>query len=264
VPPLILLCNDDGHRAAGLKALRRELAAFAEVVVCAPERNQSAISHALTLHQVLRLRQVADQHFAVEGTPADAVYVALYPSSGVLERTPDLVVSGINRGPNLGVDVNYSGTVAAAREAALRGLAAVALSCDVEADLTAAAELGAAFVRAVLGELDSVGGGRDAPLLLNVNIPARPSGAVEVTTQGGRPYEIEILRRTDPRDREYLWLGSGSADDDPEAAADSDTRAFHAGAVTVTPLSIDLSARQQHPVCRRIIDRLDRTAATTD
>jgi len=257
VPPLILLSNDDGHAAAGLGALRRELASFADVVVCAPERNQSAVSHALTLHDVLRLRQVSPATFAIEGTPADAVYVALHPSSGVLPRPPDLVVSGMNSGPNLGVDVSYSGTVAAAREAAMRGLPAVAVSRDPNANLAEAAAIGGAVVRATLAELADQPDDAGATLLLSVNIPATRSGNVEVTCQGGRPYGQEIVRRTDPRGREYLWIGTGALEEDPTAPADSDTRAFHTGAVTITPLSVDLSARQHHPLCRRVIARLD-------
>src|SRR5262249_24114157 len=114
--PLVLLSNDDGCAAAGLLALRDALATWATVVVCAPELNQSATSHSLSLHRPLRLRVVEDGLFALDGTPADCVYVALHSGTRVLERRPDLVVSGMNHGLNLGVDVFYSGTVAAARE----------------------------------------------------------------------------------------------------------------------------------------------------
>ena len=112
--PIILLSNDDGYAAEGLRQLRTELQRHARVIVCAPEVNQSATSHSLTLGRVLRLREVADGVFAVDGTPADSVYVALHAPGRVLPRLPDLCVSGMNHGLNLGVDVFYSGTVAAA------------------------------------------------------------------------------------------------------------------------------------------------------
>ena len=143
----MLLSNDDGYAAAGLLAMREALATFADVVVCAPELNQSATSHSLSLHRSLRLRTVEEGMFSLDGTPADCVYVALNSRGRVLPRRPDLCVSGLNHGLNLGMDVFYSGTVAAAREAALRGIPSLATSADHGADRKAAAALSATLVR---------------------------------------------------------------------------------------------------------------------
>jgi 5'-nucleotidase len=131
--PLVLLSNDDGVTAKGLLALRDALAKDADVVICAPDQNQSATSHSLSLHRILRLRRVDEGVFTLDGTPADCVYVALHAGTRVLPRRPDLVVSGMNHGLNLGGDVFYSGTVAAAREAALRGIPSIASSADLDA-----------------------------------------------------------------------------------------------------------------------------------
>src|ERR1700749_71921 len=134
--PLVLLSNDDGDPSAGIRAAREGLiAAGAEVVLVAPETEQSASSHALSLHRPLRLRSVADGVFALDGTPADCVYVALHAAGRILPRRPDFVVSGINHGMNLGQDAFYSGTVAAAREGALRGIPSVAVSAHTALDL---------------------------------------------------------------------------------------------------------------------------------
>src|SRR4051812_11588427 len=148
--PLILLSNDDGHRARGIRVLADALRRFADVVVCAPESEQSTTSHSLTLTRPLRLRSVVDGVFAVDGTPADCVYVALNGGTRLLPRAPDLVVSGMNHGLNLGTDVFYSGTVAAAREGALRGIPALAASADVGADPEKAAEVCARLAGALV------------------------------------------------------------------------------------------------------------------
>src|SRR6267142_2138387 len=151
VSPLILLSNDDGYRAKGLRTLAVALRKFADVVVCAPESEQSTTSHSLTLTRPLRLREVDEAIFAVDGTPADCVYVALNGGVRVLPRTPNLVVSGMNHGLNLGTDVFYSGTVAAAREGALRGIPALTASADMAADRVRAAEVCARLAQALVG-----------------------------------------------------------------------------------------------------------------
>src|SRR5579883_1028596 len=161
--PLVLLSNDDGHASAGIRAMRDELSAAADVVVLAPETEQSASSHALSLHRPLRLRLVEPGMFALDGTPADCVYVALHAGTRVLPRRPDLVVSGINHGMNLGQDAFYSGTVAAAREGALRRIPAVATSAHHKADLAAVAKLTARIALALLALRPGKG------TLLNVN-----------------------------------------------------------------------------------------------
>jgi 5'-nucleotidase len=239
---LVLLTNDDGVHASGMLALRAELARHARVVVCAPELNQSATSHALSLHRPLRLRRVGDDVFALDGTPADCVYVALHSGDRVLPRRPDLVVSGMNHGLNLGGDAFYSGTVAAAREAALRGLPAIAISADVGAERTCAAELGA---RLALTLLDALGEARPARVpLFNVNIPPGRAWPVRATRLGARLYEEDVIYRKDPRGQEYLWIGGATVRHD--LVAGSDTEAFDDGAASVTPLSLDLFDPGQH------------------
>lgn len=233
----MLLSNDDGVAASGLMALREALLATCDVVVCAPESNQSATSHSLTLGRVLRLRNVAEGVFAVDGTPADSVYVALHAPGRVLPRLPDLCVSGMNHGLNLGVDVFYSGTVAAAREAALRGVLSVAVSADTAAERTSAATAGA---RIALALAETVAAGSSAGLLFNVNVPPGREWPIRATTLGRRTYESDVVFRTDPRGSEYLWIGGSKAVH--HDAPGSDTEAYDAGAIGVTPLGLDLHA----------------------
>lgn len=234
--PLVLLSNDDGYAAPGLIALRAALETFADVVVCAPESNQSATSHSLTLHRILRLRAVEPNVFSVDGTPADCVYVALHSGGRVLSRIPDLCVSGMNHGLNLGVDVFYSGTVAAAREAALRGIPSVAVSADVNAVREPAAQVGARVARALW---EGRRGDEQRRVLLNVNIPPGASWPLRATRLGARVYGAEVVFRTDPRGGEYLWIG-GSAATHHESPG-CDTEAYDEGAVGVTPLALDLN-----------------------
>lgn len=236
--PLILLSNDDGVAAPNLAALRAALLSLADVVVCAPEVNQSATSHSLSLHRILRLRAIEPAVFAVDGTPADCVYTALHAKTRVLPRRPDLVVSGMNHGLNLGVDVFYSGTVAAAREAAIRGIPAVAISADAGADRDAAAALGAAIALAALDAHRRA----PAPLapLLSVNIPAGKAWPVRSTRLGARLYSEEVEFRRDPRGHEYLWIGGAGVRHDHVPG--SDTEAHDAGIVSITPLTLELTA----------------------
>ncbi len=233
--PLVLLSNDDGFGAAGLRRVHALLREAADVVVCAPATNQSASSHSLTLHRVLRLVDHGDSVFSVDGTPADCVYVALHAGSRVLPRTPDLCVSGVNHGLNLGVDVFYSGTVAAAREAALRGVPSVALSADTNADLHAAASLG---VKIALELLSRVGADAGLTRLFNVNFPPGERWKSTATTLGRRTYDGEVVFRKDPRGADYLWIG-GTGVTHHEAPG-SDTEAYDAGVVGITPLALSL------------------------
>ncbi len=235
--PLVLLSNDDGVAASGLMALREALLPTCDVIVCAPESNQSATSHSLTLGRVLRLREVADGVFAVDGTPADSVYVALHAPGRVLPRLPDLCVSGMNHGLNLGVDVFYSGTVAAAREAALRGVLSVAVSADAAADRASAAAAGA---RIALALSRAVAAGSATGSLFNVNVPPGREWGVRATTLGRRSYESDVVFRTDPRGAEYLWIGGFKAVH--HDAPGSDTEAYDAGVIGITPLGLDLHA----------------------
>jgi 5'-nucleotidase len=239
--PLILLANDDGVFAPNLLALRDALAVHADVIVCAPEQNQSATSHSLSLHRILRVRRVEPGVFSVDGTPADCVYVALHSGERILPRRPDLCVAGMNHGLNLGVDVFYSGTVAAAREAALRGIPSVAVSADGGADRVAAAQLGARLALAALAGY--AGGARPAPLL-NINVPPGKAWPVRATRLGARLYAEDVDYRHDPRGREYLWIGGAGAVRHDHVPG-SDTEAYDEGAASVTPLSLDLWAPEQ-------------------
>jgi 5'-nucleotidase len=233
--PLVLLSNDDGFGSDGIRAMRAALAAQADVVLMAPETEQSASSHSLSLHRPLRLRRVEEGVFALDGTPADCVYVALHAGVRVLPRWPDLVVSGINHGMNLGQDAFYSGTVAAAREGALRAIPALAASAHATADLTA---VGALCAR-VAFELLAAPRGARAPLV-NVNVPPRWNGEVRATRLGARIYEELVDFRRDPRGREYLWLGGPGVRHEREAGTDTD--AYDDGAASITPLLLDLTA----------------------
>lgn len=233
--PLVLVANDDGYRARGLGLLAHALRAVADVVVCAPEVEQSAASHALSLHRPLRLFSHGEQVFSVDGTPADCVYVALHAEQRILPRRPDVVVSGVNHGVNLGDDVFYSGTVAAAREGALKGIPSLAVSAAVDASLEAAAELAARLTLALAG----LGTGS---LLVNVNVPKGNGWPLRATRLGRRIYRDEVEFRRDPRGREYLWIGGPGAAHEPVVG--SDTEAFDAGEVGITPLVLDLWHRE--------------------
>jgi 5'-nucleotidase len=252
--------NDDGYGSAGIRALRDALATWADVVVVAPETEQSATSHSLSLHRPLRTRTVEPSVFAIDGTPADSVYVALHAETRFLPRWPDLVCSGINRGMNLGQDAFYSGTVAAAREGALRGIPAIAASAHVKGDLVRVAELTSRLARALYaatnGELGA--GPRPGPSvvrktpLLNLNVPLDWTGEVRRTRLGARLYEEIIDFRKDPRGREYLWLGGPGVRHDRDAGTDTD--AYDDGAASITPLVLDLTSYDEASLADKMIE----------
>ncbi|MCC6216906.1 MAG: 5'/3'-nucleotidase SurE [Polyangiaceae bacterium] len=244
--PLFLLANDDGVRSAGLQALRRSLLHVGDVVVCAPDSEQSAASHALSLHRPLRLTRHAEGEYSLDGTPADCVYVALHAEQRVLPRRPDLVVSGLNHGLNLGDDVFYSGTVAAAREGALRRLPALAVSADHRAELGAAARVAARLALAMLRDGCAPG------TLLNVNFPPGREWRLRATRLGTRTYEDLVEFRRDPRGREYLWIGGSGVDHAPVAG--SDTEAYDEGVIGVTPLVLDLWGRSTMSAAESVIE----------
>ncbi len=228
--PLALLANDDGFTSPGIRALRAALSVFADVVICAPENEQSAASHSLSLNKPLRLREAEPGIFAVDGTPADCVYVAIH-SDRVLPRKPDVIVSGINHGLNLGQDVFYSGTVAAAREGALRGFPAIASSAHPKTNFEEAATLTAKLAESIIGMKRGDGG-----ILLSVNFP-REWSTMRATRLGARAYEELVDFRKDPRGREYLWIGGPTVKH--VHAAGTDTEAYDEGVVSVTPLLMD-------------------------
>jgi 5'-nucleotidase len=228
--------------------LRKALSEVADVVVCAPEAEQSATSHSLSLHRPLRLYEQEPGIFSVDGTPADCVYVALHATKRILPRRPNLIVSGLNHGVNLGDDVFYSGTVAAAREGALKGVCSLAVSAAYNAEQPAACAMAARFAKCLLeAKLDK-------PLLLNVNFPGGASWPARATRLGARIYRDEIEFRHDPRGREYLWIGGPGVEH--RAIAGSDTEAFDEGVVSVTPLVLDLWDRDQQVTAEQIVSMM--------
>lgn len=241
--PLVLLTNDDGYRARGLTTMAEALREVFDVVVCAPDSEQSASSHSLSLNRPLRLIDHGQGVFSVDGTPADSVYVALNEPL-VTPRRPSLVVSGMNHGLNLGQDVFYSGTVAAAREGALHGFPALALSAELDADLESATRDAAELAQKVLEVHRGLG------LLLNVNYPARGSWTKRACVSGRRHYSGGLVTRLDPRGRPYYWIGGEGVSHEGESG--TDTEAFDRGEVGVTPLSLDLSAGTDIPEVVRV------------
>lgn len=259
--PLVLLSNDDGYSSRGLRALFDALRVWADVVVVAPETEQSASSHALSLHRPLRAREVDEHIFAIDGTPADCVYAALHtPQARFLPRWPDVVCSGINRGLNLGQDAFYSGTVAAAREAALRGIPALASSAHPKAELPAIAELTSKLARALFEETKDKALPHPGPSvsrstpLLNLNFPQTWSGELRRTRLGARLYEEVIDVRRDPRGREYMWLGGPGVRHERDPGTDTD--AYDDGAASVTPLLLDLTRNDDGGLSEHLIEKL--------
>lgn len=231
--PLVLCSNDDGVGSPHLEALAVLIEAFADVVVVAPERQRSAASHAITLHKPLRLTEVRPRRYSLSGTPVDCVYLGIMK---VCDRKPAVVVSGVNDGYNLGSDVFYSGTVAAAVEGALRGAAGIACSLAPGAtDVEGAIAFAAAVVRAAIAEPAQPG------TVLNVNMPGTGNAEYQWTTLGRRFYEDDVAERTDPRGRSYYWVGGGPAGhDDVEG---TDCVAVARGWNSITPMHLDLTDR---------------------
>jgi 5'-nucleotidase len=229
---VILVTNDDGIHAAGLAALAAALEELGEVYVVAPDREQSAVGHALTLHRPLRVDQLGERRFAVNGTPSDCVNLGIL---GLLPERPVLVASGINHGSNLGDDVTYSGTVSAAMEGTLLGVMSMAVSLS-EPDGSGFDEAGT-VARAVAARL--LVEGVPPGTLVNVNVPRGAVKGVRVARLGHRVYSEKAVRETDPRGRPYYWIGAGPPvweEDD-----DSDIAAVHNGFAAVTPLHLDLT-----------------------
>lgn len=234
--PRILVSNDDGYFSEGLQALVEAVSPLGEVWVVAPDREQSAASHAISLHRPLRLKEVRERWFAVDGTPADCSYLAL--NHLLKDDRPKLMVSGINHGANLADDVTYSGTVAAAREAALLGVPSIAFSLvgrGLPFDFGPAARFARALAMSALS--------RTLPsrMLLNVNIPGgvEPDGYV-VTRLGRHSYGYGVVEKEDPRGRKYYWIGG--TEYDHEDIPGSDCNAVHRDKrVSVTPLHLELT-----------------------
>jgi len=231
----ILCTNDDGYLAGGLRVLAEAAQALGEVAIVAPDRERSATGHSLTIHRPLRVRAAGDGAFVVDGTPTDCVILAV---NELLDPPPELVLSGVNHGANMGEDVLYSGTVAAAMEATVIGIPAVALSHtgDPE-DLAPWVPLVERLLRQIVDQ-----GSFPEHTLLNVNLPSLPPDEVKgvrVTRLGRRRYADAITRALDPAGREYFWIGGAVTA--WSGGADADFRAVEGGYVSVTPLHLDLT-----------------------
>ena len=252
----ILLTNDDGIHAPGLEVLEAIAAPFAsELWVVAPAEEQSGAGHSLTLHSPLRIRKHGERRYAVTGTPTDAVMLAL--GQLMKEARPDLILSGVNRGANLGEDVTYSGTVSAAMEGTLAGIPAIALSQCSMAPGTAdgvrweAARHWGPKVLARLLDVPPAAGS-----LINVNFPPLPADdvkGIKVCEQGFRDYSrLSVVERTDPRGFRYYWFGTGETVETPGHRTDLEVVAD--GHVAVTPLHLDLTHRASLPELRALFD----------
>ena len=235
----VLLSNDDGIHAPGLKTLEDAIRPLVgELWVVAPETEQSATSHSLTLRRPLRIRHISDHRYAVDGTPTDAVLLGV--NEVMKDGPPDLILSGINRGGNLGEDVTYSGTVAAAMEGALLGIPSIALSQVYEDRHKVKWATAKTWMPKVLKQLLSAGWPKG--IFINVNFPDRTAAKVtgiEVCRQGRRKIGGELTRGVDPRGDEYFWIGPQR--DEQKFLKGSDLAAVNDGAIAVTPLALDLT-----------------------
>jgi 5'-nucleotidase len=230
----ILVTNDDGYRSEGIVALAAALAPLGDVRIVAPTTEASAVGHALTLRHPLRLEEIGANVFAVDGTPTDCVNIGI---AQVFGRLPDLVVSGINKGWNIGDDVTYSGTVAGAFEGALLGVPAMAVSLRFTAgtfDFGPAASVAASLAEALLRRP------LPARTFLNVNVPKGEPKGIRVTVQAARNHITSVGQRHDPKGRPYYWIEEGEDEWQPHDR--SDYQAVRDGYVSVTPLQPDLTA----------------------
>ncbi len=232
---LILLTNDDGIHSKGILTLGKRLSVNNEIYMVAPERERTCVAHAVTLHKPLRVREVSERVYATNGTPADCVLLGV---NTVLPRKPDLVVSGINTGPNMGQDVHYSGTVAAAKEGAFLNIPSMAISiCAREKFLFEdAARVAAEIIEALSSKSMPEG------TFANVNIPNLPRDMIRgfsVTRLGKRIYNDIVHERVDPRGGKYYWIGGNG--DNYERKRGTDFYAVEKGFISITPLSLDIT-----------------------
>jgi 5'/3'-nucleotidase len=237
--PRILVSNDDGHASRGIQALVEAMTPLGEVWVVAPEAEQSAASHAISIYRPLRIREIQPRWYAVDGTPTDCSWIGV---NHILKgHKPTLMVSGINHGPNLADDVTYSGTVAAAMEASLMGVPAIAFSLASRGtfDFAPAARFARELVAAALTQT------LPRSMLLNVNVPGgvEPDGYV-VTRLGKHSYGGEIVEKTDPRGRKYYWIGGNEYQHEDIPGSDCNV-VLEEKRVSVTPLHLDLTLHQQ-------------------
>ncbi|MGH8221358.1 MAG: 5'/3'-nucleotidase SurE [Woeseiaceae bacterium] len=237
----ILVSNDDGYLAKGINVLTEALAEIADIVVVAPDRNHSGASNSLTLHSPLRIHRVTENRYFVNGTPSDCVHLAL---SGYLDYEPDIVVSGINHGANLGDDVIYSGTVAAAMEGRFLGYPAIAVSLVGQraTHFDTAARVACELVTMLKRKRLS------GETMLNVNVPDRPYDQLQgmrATRLGFRHKSEPLVKTRDPQGKTIYWIGPAGPGQD--SGPDSDFEALEQGAVSVTPLKVDLTRHEALP-----------------
>ena len=251
--PRILVTNDDGIYSEGLRKLADACRAHGHVTIVAPDREQSAASHALTLNRPLRLLQIQEDEWIVDGTPSDCVNLAVLKM--FKHQRPDLIVSGINFGPNLGDDVTYSGTISAAFEGALLNIPSIAFSALVGEHFSfdRCAALAGELTRIALTEH------RDPRVILNVNFPVGEFAGVKITQLGQRIYSEGVIERKDPRGRSYYWIGGEPPTWHPGEG--TDFQAIHAGFVSITPLHLDLTHRESIPRLKPLEETLGHFAA---
>lgn len=232
----VLITNDDGYFSDGINALFEELAATDKVIMVAPDREQSASSHSLTLNHPLRMHKLDKNHYFTDGTPTDCVMLALHLV--FKDRAPDFIVSGINHGGNMGDDVTYSGTVAAAMEGAILNIPAVAVSmAGFKSGMSM--KRAARFVRHLLDIYHDLNLGRGT--FLNVNLPpdnGRPYRDYQITRQGNREYKDVVIQKNDPRGRNYYWIGGHPR---WKKRKGSDIVAVRAGRVSITPMKMEFT-----------------------
>ena len=250
--PTILVTNDDGVYSEGLKKLAEAHRAIGEVTIVAPDREQSASSHSLTLNRPLRILHLDESTWSIDGTPADCVNLAV--QHVMKGRRPDVVVSGINFGPNLGDDVTYSGTVSAAFEGALLGIPSVAFSALIGENFSfdRSARFAARFTEMFLASQP------ERHVVMNVNFPLGGPSGVRVTHLGKRVYTEGVIERKDPRGRSYFWIGGESPVWEDEEG--SDFAAVDRGFISITPLHLDLTHRPSFQKMESEIERLEHIA----
>lgn len=251
--PRILVTNDDGIYSEGLKKLAEACREHGEVTIVAPDREQSAASHALTLNRPLRLLQIEKDEWIVDGTPTDCVNLAVLKL--MKEARPDLIVSGINFGPNLGDDVTYSGTISAAFEGALLNIPSIAFSALVGKHFSfdRCAAFAGDLVRIALEEH------RDPRIVLNVNFPVGAFAGVRVTRLGRRIYSEGVIERLDPRGRKYYWIGGEPPVWHPGEGTDFE--AIEQGYIAITPLHLDLTHHESIPRLKSLEETLGHHAS---
>ena len=229
----IFITNDDGIHSPGILALQQALAELGQTIVIAPDRDNSAVSHSLTMNRPLKINELKDNFYTVDGTPTDCVALGL---KTILKVQPDLLVSGINAGANLGDDISYSGTVSAAIEGTMYGIPSMALSVGGEPpyDFRAAMQIAACMARKILRN------SLPENTLLNINIPSGSAyDKIRVTRQGRRLWENSIHETLDPRGSKHYWIGGGTAVTD--IGEDTDVHVFASGNVSITPIQLDLT-----------------------